>query len=150
MMKNYLYLYLFSVLFVTLMVFTGCSGSAESESLNAQSEENLVYELRTYTTHEGRLDALHQRFEDHTIDLFEKHGMTNIDYWVPTNPELRDNTLIYIIAHDSREAAEESWAAFSADPEWRQVYEESHADGEIVSHVESVFMERVPYSPVNR
>ncbi|MEX0906442.1 MAG: NIPSNAP family protein [Balneolaceae bacterium] len=147
-MKNYLSLCsVLCTLFLSVLTFTGCTESAESESVNVQSGENLVYELRTYTTHEGRLDALHQRFENHTMDLFAKHGMTNIDYWVPVN---QDNTLIYVLSHESREAAEESWAAFSADPDWRQVYEESHADGEIVSHVESVFMERVPYSPANR
>lgn len=150
-MKKVLTLFLSSVftLSISLLLFTGCSESSDAEP-SPHNDQDMVYELRTYTTHEGRLDALHQRFENHTMELFEKHGMTNIDYWVPIDPELKDNTLIYVVAHESVEAAEESWESFISDPEWQQVYEESHADGEIVSRVESVFIERVPYSPLNR
>lgn len=104
--------------------------------------------MRTYTTNEGKLEALHQRFNNHTMGLFEKHGMVNIGYWTPTDPELADNTLIYIVSHESREAAERSWEAFRADPEWQEVYEASHVDGIIVKEVESVFMVDTPYSPM--
>lgn len=111
----------------------------------AQAEDR-VFELRTYTAAEGRLDALHQRFRDHTTRIFEKHGMTNIGYWVPQDPELSDNTLIYLLAHPSREAAQESWTAFLDDPEWQQVARESERDGRIVQQVESVFMTPTEYS----
>ena len=107
-----------------------------------------LYELRTYTTHEGRLDALHQRFRNHTIKLFEKHGMKNGMYWVPTDEKLAKNTLIYVVSHDSREAAQKSWDAFRADPEWQKVRAESEKDGPIVSKVESVYMTLTDYSPV--
>lgn len=117
------------------------SGSEQNESSNA------VYELRTYTTHEGKLDDLHTRFENHTMAIFEKHGMTNLTYWSPQSEDLKENTLIYTLKHDSREAAEQSWQDFRDDPEWQKVYEESRADGPIVQHVESVFMTRTPYSP---
>lgn len=105
-----------------------------------------VFELRTYTTFEGRLEALHQRFRDHTMRIFDKHGMTNIGYWVPQDPELADNTLVYLLAHSSREAAEQSWAAFRADPEWQQVARDSERDGRIVQQVESVFLDPTAYS----
>lgn len=105
-----------------------------------------VFELRTYTASEGRLDALHQRFRDHTTRIFEKHGITSIGYWVPQDPERSDHTLIYLLAHPSREAAEESWAAFRDDPEWQQVARESERDGRIVQQVESVFMDPTEYS----
>ena len=111
----------------------------------AQSSER-VFELRTYTTHPGRLDALHTRFADHTVALLEKHGMTNIAYFVPQDTPLAENTLIYVLAHDSREAAAASWAAFSADPEWPRVRDESHRDGAIVDKIESVFMDATEYS----
>lgn len=116
--------------------------------IGLQESNNQIFEMRTYTTHEGKLDALHQRFSDHTMRIFEKHGMKNIGYWVPTDPELSENTLIYIISHDSRDAAERSWDAFRSDPEWQEVYQASHADGVIVRDVESVFMESTPYSPI--
>src|SRR2546430_10531384 len=83
-----------------------------------------VFEMRTYTTNEGKLDALLARFRDHTTRLFEKHGMTNIGYWVPKDEPLSKNTLIYILAFPSREAAQKSWAAFRSDPEWQKVQKE--------------------------
>jgi len=111
----------------------------------AQTSEQ-VFELRTYTTSPGRLDALHARFTDHTIELFERHGMTNIGYFVPQDAPLAANTLIYIVAHDSRDAAKASWAAFVADPEWQKAYEASISDGPIIDAIESVFMDSTDYS----
>lgn len=106
-----------------------------------------VYELRTYTTHPGKLDTLHARFRNHTIKLFEKHGMTNLMYWVPQDEPRKSNTLIYVIRHKSRQAAEASWKAFREDPAWIKVKTETEAPGPIVQKVESVFMDLAPYSP---
>jgi hypothetical protein len=105
-----------------------------------------VFELRTYTTFPGRLDALHMRFATHTIRIFERHGMTNIGYFSPQDSPLAENTLIYILAHQSRAAAKTSWAAFVDDPEWQRVYEESQRDGRIVEKLESVFLDATGYS----
>jgi hypothetical protein len=113
----------------------------------AQSEAR-VFELRTYTTHEGKLPSLQARFRDHTMRLFEKHGMTNVGYWTPQDPPASGNTLVYIIAHADRETAAKSWQAFRDDPEWKQVSEASQNDGPIVSHVESVFLDATDYSPL--
>lgn len=107
-----------------------------------------VFEMRTYTTFEGRLDALNQRFADHTIRLFERHGMTSVGYWVPQNPELVDNTLVYIISHESEEAVTTNWDAFRADPEWQAAAQASEEDGRIVSGVESVIMKATDYSMI--
>jgi hypothetical protein len=107
--------------------------------------KDRVYELRTYTTHPGKLDNLHERFTNHTLQLFSRHGMVNVGYWVPVDQE---NTLIYILSHNSQEAAVKSWEAFINDPEWQQAYEASHVDGPIVKEVESVFMKAVPYSQI--
>ena len=103
-----------------------------------------VFELRTYTTNEGKLDDLHARFREHTMALFEKHGMHNVGYWVPDD---QPNTLIYLISHTSLEAAEDSWQAFGADPEWRAVYQASIADGRLVKKIDSIFMTPTDYSP---
>jgi len=105
-----------------------------------------VFELRTYTTLPGRLDALHARFADHTIRLFEKHGITNIGYFTPRDAPLAENTLIYLLAHDSREAADASWAAFLDDPEWKQAAEDSQRDGKILEKVERTFLDPTRYS----
>ena len=118
-------------------------------SITATAQEKTVarvYELRTYTTHPGRLPALNKRFADHTLKLFEKHGMKNEMYWTPTDPKLAENTLIYIISHDSEEAAKKSWDAFRADPDWIKARDASEADGKIVLKVESVFMKKTDYS----
>src|SRR5687767_3531912 len=88
---------------------------------HADDAAQRVFEIRTYTTAEGKLQDLHRRFRDHTLKLFERHGMVNIAYWTPQDPKLASNTLIYVLAHDSRQAAAANWAAFMNDPEWKQV-----------------------------
>ncbi len=124
-------------------------GSMMQGVQDAQAQSaNLVYELRTYTTAEGKLPNLEARFRDHTMDIFEKHGIANVAYWTLQDEPLSANTLIYIIAHDSREAATASWAAFLADPEWQRVSDESQVDGRILNGVESVFLDPTDFSPM--
>jgi hypothetical protein len=114
----------------------------------AQHQNTRVYELRTYTTLPGRLPALHQRFAEHTITLFEKHGIKSEVYWSPTDDPLKDNTLIYVVSHESREAADKNWKEFQADPEWIKVRDASEADGKILAKPpERVFMTQTAYSP---
>ncbi len=108
--------------------------------------QSRVFELRTYTCYDGKLDALKARFRDHTIDIFNRHGMESIGYWVPQDPEKSKTTLIYILAHPSREAAAQHWKEFSSDPEWKKVAAASEANGKIVSHVDSVFMDPTDFS----
>lgn len=115
--------------------------------MNAQ-QPGKVFEIRTYTTHEGRLDALKKRFREHTTRLFEKHGMKNVGYWVPTDPPQSGNTLIYILEHSSRDAAKKSWDGFRADPDWKRAAAESEKDGKIVSKVESVYMTATDFSAI--
>jgi hypothetical protein len=107
-----------------------------------------VFELRTYTAPEGKLGELHARFRDHTLKIFERHGMTNVVYLKPLDTPLSDNTLVYLLAHPSRDAAKANWAAFAADPEWKKVASESQVNGRILTKVESVFLEAADYSPM--
>jgi hypothetical protein len=111
-------------------------------------EHGRVFELRTYTCNEGKLPDLLARFRNHTTRLFEKHGMTNIAYWVPQDSPAHENTLIYVIAHASREAAKKNWDEFRNDPEWQKVQKDSEANGKIVNKVESVFMDAADFSPM--
>ena len=111
-------------------------------------QDGKVFEMRTYTAVEGKMDAVHARFRDHTTRLFTKHGMKNIGYWAPTDAPLAGTTLIYILEHSSREAAKASWAAFQADPEWQKAKTESEAQGKIVAKAESVFLKATDYSPM--
>jgi hypothetical protein len=105
-----------------------------------------VYELRTYTTLEGRLPALVARFRNHTVRIFQKHGIESVGYWAPADPPKSQNTLYFILQHKSREAATASWAAFWKDPEWLKVQAESEASGKIVDKMESVFMTPTDFS----
>src|ERR1700733_3009613 len=89
---------------------TGIELQAQSGSLAGQP----VYELRVYHANEGKLPELEARFRDHTMTIFERHGMKSIWYWTPTDDPLKGKTLIYIIEHASREQAVENWKAFGA------------------------------------
>ncbi|MEQ8314561.1 MAG: NIPSNAP family protein [Gammaproteobacteria bacterium] len=115
-------------------------------SVSAQGEK--VFELRTYTATPGNLDNLHARFRDHTTRIFAKHGMRVVGYWTPTDEEKADDTLIYILEHDSMEAAGASWRAFGQDPEWQQVAEASNANGQILGGIEREYMVATDYSPM--
>lgn len=131
------------------LVAVGFGFGAFYSSQTAQAQAaNRVYELRTYTAPEGKLPELQQRFRDHTLRIFEKHGMKNVGYWVPQDAPAKDNTLIYIISHASRDAAKKSWADFGADPEWKKVAAESQVNGRILSGVVSVYMDPADYSPI--
>ena len=103
------------------------------------------FELRTYYANEGKLDELHARFRDHTVALFEKHGMTNLIYWTPRENE--ENTLVYLLGYPDKAARKKSWQAFRDDPEWKNVYAESTQDGKLVAKVDSLFLNLTDYSP---
>ena len=107
-----------------------------------------VFELRTYTTPPGKLEALKSRFRDHTITIFNKHGMKSIAYWVPQDGPEHENTLIYVLQHDSREAATKNWAEFRSDPEWVKAKGESEKDGPLTTQVKSVFMDPTDFSAI--
>lgn len=108
-------------------------------------EQLRCFELRTYTAAEGKLDDLNSRFRDHTLKLFERHGMTNVAYWVPQQNEA--NQLVYLLGYPSREARETAWKAFFADPDWKAAYQASVANGKLVSKVDNVFLKPTDYSP---
>jgi hypothetical protein len=119
-------------------------GAAAAEA----EKKDRVFEIRTYTTEEGKLDDLLARFRDYTCKLFEKHGMTNVGYWVPEDEPKSKNTLVYILAHESRDAAKKNWSEFSNDPDWKKVKADSEAAGKIVNHTESVFANPTDFSPM--
>jgi hypothetical protein len=114
---------------------------------NATSVSTTVYELRVYHTYEGKLNDLLTRFRDHTTKLFERHGIKNIAYWTPTDDPLKGKTLIYILAHPSREAATANWQAFRDDPEWQSVRDKSEANGKLVEKIDSTYMVLTDFSP---
>jgi hypothetical protein len=110
-----------------------------------KSTNNRYYELRIYYCNPGRLDALIQRFQNHTLALFEKHGMENVGYWVPTTPG--NNILYYILAFPDRAARDASFKSFVADPVWKEVAAKSEVDGKIIEKIVSVFMKGADIIP---
>ena len=131
-----------------LLLLAGfAAGALTQHSLNAQAPAR-VFELRTYTAPDGKLGELHTRFRNHTLRIFEKHGMTNVIYLSPMDAPASQNQLVYLLAHKSRDAAKASWDAFRNDPEWKKVASESQVNGPITSKVESVFLTTTDYSPM--
>jgi NIPSNAP len=123
-----------ALLGLTMTVMTNAQGAGR------------IYELRTYTCNEGKLPDLLKRFREHTMEIFERHHMHNVGYWIPADESRHSNTLIYIISHESREAAAANWKAFQGDPEWQKVSKASDENGKIVNHTESVFMNPTDFS----
>lgn len=119
-------------LFLTTLMLASAIG------LSAQKVDSRYFELRVYYCKPGRLDALIQRFQNHTTKIFEKHGMENIGYWVPVTND--QNALYYILAFPSKEAREKSWAAFVADPNWKEVQTKSEESGPIIDSIASIPM----------
>jgi hypothetical protein len=113
---------------------------------SAAEKDSRVYELRVYYAAPDKLDALNARFRDHTCKLFEKHGITNVGYFVPVDN--KDNKLVYFISGPNKEAFGKSWKEFMADPDWKKAYSESEKDGKLVSKVESTFLTLTDYSPM--
>ncbi|MDB5262666.1 MAG: hypothetical protein JWQ14_1947 [Adhaeribacter sp.] len=111
-----------------------------------------TFELRTYTASPNNIENLHARFRDHTVKLFEKHGMTNIGYWRATDrdKETKKDMLIYLLAHQDQAAGEASFKAFRADPVWIEARQASEVKGggSLTTKVESVFMKPTDYSPI--
>ena len=120
-------------------------GVGEVEAQNATGD--VVYELRVYHANEGKLDALLARFRDHTVAIFNRHGLKSVAYWTPTDEPLKGKTLIYILKHPSREAATANWKSFHDDPDWVKVSTASEVNGKLVEKVDSTYMTLTDFSP---
>lgn len=121
--------------------------SMASVAVEAQATQR-VFELRTYTAHAGKFEAMKARFREHIIPLFKKHNLTVVGFWTYADPPASENTLVYVLAHDSRQAAEKNWAAFLADPVRQQVWAQTEKDGPINLKVDSVFLNPIDFSPI--
>ena len=129
-----------------LLLFALAPLVALAAPVPAPDADTKVYEMRVYYAAPGKLDALHARFRDHTMKLFEKHGLTNVGYFVPTG-ENKDNKLVYFISAPSKEARDKSFKDFLADPDMKKAFAESEKDGKLVDRIESKFLSVTDYSP---
>ena len=129
----------------------GVAALGSAQSIPSTATGGRVYEMRTYYAAEGKLEALHARFRDHTVAIFKKHDMTVVGFWVPvdaTTGAATGNTLVYILSYPSLDARKKSWDAFGADPEWNAAKTESEKNGKLVDKVDSVFLTPTDYSPL--
>jgi hypothetical protein len=118
---------------------------------NSVAKDSRVFEMRTYYAAPGKLEDLQARFRNHTTKLFEKHGMTNIGYWVPVDEKTGQpsgNTLVYILAYPGLEARQKSWDGFRNDPAWTAARTESEKNGKLIEKIDSVFLKPTDYSPM--
>jgi hypothetical protein len=121
--------------------------AAVTGGVTASEKATPVYEMRVYYAAPGKLDALNARFKDHTVKLFEKHGLTNVGYFVPVGDN-KAGKLVYFISAPSKERRDRSFKEFLADPDWKKAFAESEKDGKLVSKMESTFLAATDYSPV--
>ena len=136
---------------IVLLLAAGATGfalRAADPDKGARKKASRVFELRTYTVPEGKMDALHARFRDITCKYFEKYGITVIGFWNPTDPKEARTKLVYLLAHPSQEAAEKNWKALGEDADFRAAFAATEKDGKLVDKVESVYLQTADYSPL--
>jgi hypothetical protein len=126
--------------YLLLLLLLGASSLATAQT--------RVYELRTYHCYEGKLEALKANFRDFNIRILKRHGIESVGYWVPQDPALASNTLIYMVVHPSRADADKNWAEFRKDPEFIKLAAEAMKDGPIVQKVESLYLDPTDFSPL--
>ena len=113
------------------------------------AKDSRCFEIRTYYTLPGKLEALHARFRDHTMALFKKHGMEVVGFWGPTDKEKgSENTLVYVLAFPTRPARDQAWKDFVADPAWLKARDDSEKNGKLIEKIDSVMLMATDYWPV--
>jgi len=136
------------LMIVTALVAAAFTVNAGAQEKGTKNVDTRVFEMRTYYAHPGKMNALHERFRKHTCKLFEKHGMTLIGFWSPSEAKEAEKKMVYILAFPSRAAAQKSWDAFRNDPDWKAVRDASEKDGPLVMRVVSEFLDPTDYSPL--
>ena len=107
----------------------------------------MIYEWRVYEIVPGKRKALNDRFANHTLALFEKHGISVVGFWESAVGG-RTNTLYYMLAFKSLGDLETAWKEFGADPEWREVAAESEKDGPLIVSITNMVLRPTQYSPM--
>ena len=121
--------------------------ASQQDKANPMPSSTAVYELRIYHAAPGKLAELLARFRDHTVKLFDRHGLKSVAYWTPVEEPQKSNTLVYILQHPSREEATANWKSFQDDPEWKSVRDKSEVNGKLTEKIDSTFMVLTDFSP---
>jgi hypothetical protein len=137
-----------AAILLVALALGGLSVSGDRNDAGGPALAGRIYELRTYHVVPGKMQALVDRFRNHTVKLFEKHGMKVVGFWTPTDPKQTQTTLIYVLSFRSREDADRAWTTFQNDPDWQAVKKETEKNGKLVERVDSVFMRPTEFSPL--
>jgi len=135
---------------MTTFLYKSLGAAARQDSANPAPAASAVFELRVYHAAPGKMADLLARFRDHTVKLFDRHGLKSVAYWTPVDEPEKSNTLIYILRHPSREAAAANWKSFQDDPEWKSVKEKSEANGKLTEKIDSTYLALTDFSPTLR
>ena len=140
----------FALLALGSVVVPALRAQDATDGATKPQPQERVFEMRTYYASPGKFEALQKRFRDHTVKLFEKHGITNIGYWTPLEGQKgHGEVLVYILAYPDAASKKKAWDAFGADPEWQKVKSASEADGvRLAAKVESVMLKATDYSAI--
>ena len=144
---------------IKISTFTFClismtSGYAQTPAPEPSPSPSLkssgrLLELRTYYANPGKLEDIHKRFRDHTMQIFAKHGMTVVGFWGPVyKKDGSEDRLVYMLSFKDRAERDAKWKEFGSDPEWQKVSKESEVNGKLLEKVESVFLYDTDYAPV--
>jgi len=107
----------------------------------------MIYELRIYTCIPARLPKLLKRFEDHTLAIWDKHGIKQAGFWTVLVGD-GNQDLYYLLAWESLAERERKWGAFMADPAWHKARSDSETDGPIIANIKSSFLQPTAFSAV--
>jgi hypothetical protein len=137
-----------AVIAVAFAAGFGVRGWMPVEPVVQAQQAGRYYELRTFTANDGKLDALHDRFRKYTMNLWAKHGMTNVAYFKVLDNPAAANQIVFLLSYPSRDASKASWAAFGQDAEWKKVVAETEANGRLIMKGETIALEPTDYSPM--
>jgi hypothetical protein len=107
----------------------------------------MIYELRVYRSVPGRLPALLARFQNHTLRIWEKHGIRQAGFWTTLVGESNQD-ITYMLAWDSLADRQKRWNAFLVDPEWTAVSAETENDGQLVESISNQLLMPTGFSSV--
>jgi NIPSNAP len=107
------------------------------------------YELRIYTAQPGKRDALAARFASRTAAIYQRHGITNVGFWIPqqSDPELgisAENTFIYVRGYPSKAERDKRLTAAHDDPEFGEVVTKQERNPETKLIVKAHNVDMVP------
>jgi hypothetical protein len=112
---------------------------------SAMADSDRVFELRIYHACPGKLPRMESRFRDKTSGILSRHNLKVVGYWVAE--DLKDNSFVFLFAHQSREDAAKNWEAFRLDPDFQDVVKSEEAE-KTLDKAEIIWLRPTDFSPM--